>query len=53
LVPFFRRRERKELARRGDIPASALNPGMPFKPAHQGFDQLSPNGRESSGLQKK
>ncbi|RKR26569.1 hypothetical protein C8C93_1811 [Acidovorax sp. 93] len=52
LVPFFRRRERKELARRGDIPASALNPGMPFKPAHQGFDQLSPNGWESSGLQK-
>jgi len=31
LVPFFRRRERKGLARRGDIPASALNPSTPPK----------------------
>ncbi|PVY92633.1 hypothetical protein C8C95_3505 [Acidovorax sp. 99] len=35
LVPFFRRRERKGLARRGDIPASALNPSTPPKPENE------------------
>ncbi len=35
LVPFFRRRERKGLARRGDNPASAPNPSTPPKPENE------------------
>ena len=30
----------------GRLPASALNPSMPLKPASQGFDRLSQNGPE-------
>jgi hypothetical protein len=44
LVTFFWRSKRKLLARRGDNPASALNPSMFSQPASQGFDKLSPNG---------
>src|SRR3989344_4680109 len=35
LVPFFRRRERKGLARRGDNPASASNPSTPPTPENE------------------
>jgi hypothetical protein len=43
LVTFFRRDERKLLRRRAHTPAPALNPSMPFQPAHQGFCKLSPS----------
>ena len=45
LVTFFWRSKRKPLRRRAHTPASALNPSMLVKPARQGFDKLSPNGR--------
>jgi hypothetical protein len=44
LVPFFRRRERKGLARRGDNPASALNTSTQPKPESERVSPAS-NGR--------
>ena len=44
LVTFSWRDKRKLLRRRAHTPASALNTGMPFKPARQSFDRLSLNG---------